>query len=376
MATMTQRTDTRETDGGLDDDAAWAAVQGRDAAYDGRLVYAVASTGIYCRPSCPSRRPRRERVAFFRTPEEAEGAGFRECRRCRPRAERPSGAETSVRRAREYLDAHLDETVTLERLGRAAMMSPTHLQRVFKRATGMSPREYVAARRAERLKARLREGDTVSRATFEAGYGSASRVYEQAAPRLGMTPAAYRRGGRGERIRFATAATPLGRLMLAATERGVCAVTLGDGDAELEAALRREFPGARLERADDTELEGWIAMVARHLEGAQPELSLPLDVRATAFQWQVWKALREIPYGGTRSYGQVAAALGRPTAARAVARACASNPVALVVPCHRVVREDGAAGGYRWGMERKEALLRREREQADHPHPGHPHPAS
>lgn len=361
MATAARETDTVAGRGGMpDESAAWAAVQARDAAYDGRLVYAVASTGVYCRPSCPSRRPRRDRVAFYATPDEAEGAGYRECRRCRPRNAGPGAAERCVERARAYLDAHLDETVTLERLGRAAAMSPTHLQRTFKRVVGMSPREYVAARRAERLKARLREGDTVSRATFEAGYGSGSRVYEQAAPRLGMTPATYRRGGRGEQIRFTVAPSPLGRLLVAATERGVCAVTLGDTDEGLEEALRREYPDARVERAEEG-LDEWVASVLRHLEGEEPALSLPLDVRATAFQWRVWKALREIPRGATRSYGEVAASLGMPSGARAVARACASNRVALVIPCHRVVREDGGMGGYRWGIERKEELLRRER---------------
>lgn len=348
-----------ETETGFDGDAAWAAVLGRDAAWDGRVVYAVASTGIYCRPSCPSRRPRRGNVSFFRAPAQAEAAGFRECRRCRPKEERPSQAARCVQRAREYLDAHLDEAVTLERLGRAVAMSPTHLQRVFKRLLGLSPREYVAARRAERLKARLREGDTVSRATFEAGYGSGSRVYEEAAPRLGMTPAAYRRGGRGERIRFAVVDSALGRLLVAATERGVCAVTPGDADDALEAGLRREYPGAVVERADG-EMDALVRAVVAHLEEGGADLSLPLDVRATAFQQQVWKALARIPRGETRSYAEVAAAIGRPGAARAVARACASNRVAGVIPCHRVVPADGGVGGYRWGTERKEALLRRE----------------
>ncbi|HEX2190257.1 MAG TPA: bifunctional DNA-binding transcriptional regulator/O6-methylguanine-DNA methyltransferase Ada [Longimicrobiaceae bacterium] len=342
-----------------DDAAAWEAVRTRDAAWDGRLVYAVATTGVYCRPSCPSRRPRRDNVAFFPTPDGAEAAGYRECRRCRPRGERPSPAEESVRRAREYLDAHPEEGATLEQLGRVAAMSPHHLQRVFKRLVGVSPREYAAARRAERLRERLREGESVTRAGFGAGYGSGSRVYEDAGARLGMTPAAYRRGGRGVRVRWAVVPCALGRLLVAATERGVCRVALGDGDGELLDELRRELPDAELEPAGG-ELDGWVRAVVEAAEGRAPAPELPLDVRATAFQWRVWRALREIPAGSTRSYGEIAAAVGSPGAARAVGRACASNPVALVIPCHRAVRGDGAPGGYRWGAERKARILERE----------------
>ncbi len=344
----------------LDEGTAWDAVLARDPLFEGRVFYAVSTTGVYCRPTCPSRRPRRENVAFFASPDEAEAAGFRECRRCRPRGAKPSPAARAVLRAREYLDAHPDEAVTLARLGRVAAMSPHHLQRVFKRVLGVSPKEYAAARRAERLREHLRGGESVSRAGFEAGYGSGSRLYEQADARLGMTPAAYRGGGRGTRVRFATAATALGRLLVAATERGVCAVTLGDSDAELEAALRRELPRADV-AADEGELDAWVAAVVASLEGSAPAPDLPLDVRATAFQQRVWKALREIPRGSTASYGEIAARIGVPGAARAVGRACASNRVALVVPCHRAVRGDGEPGGYRWGVERKRELLERER---------------
>ncbi|HEX2092220.1 MAG TPA: bifunctional DNA-binding transcriptional regulator/O6-methylguanine-DNA methyltransferase Ada [Longimicrobiaceae bacterium] len=347
----------------VDERTAWSAVQARDPRFDGRLVYAVSSTGVYCRPSCPSRRPRRENVAFFATPDEAEAAGFRECRRCRPRGMQPSPAARSVQRAREYLDAHPEESVTLERLGRVAAMSPHHLQRVFKRLVGVSPQEYAAARRAERLREHLREGASVSRAGFEAGYGSGSRLYEHAEARLGMTPAAYRRGGQGVRIRFALAPSPLGRILVAATERGVCAVRLGDSDGEMEEALREEFPRATIEPGGE-ELAGWVAAVVASLEGSGPDPDLPLDVRATAFQWRVWRALREIPRGSTRSYREIAEAIGSPGAARAVGRACATNPVALVIPCHRAVREDGGLSGYRWGVERKQRLLEREREPA------------
>jgi len=351
-------------------DTRWAAVLERDSRQDGRFVYAVSSTGVYCRPSCPSRRPRRENVEFFSGPEEAERAGFRACRRCAPKSSMAPAART-VQRACAYLDSHLDEPVTLAALGDALGVSPYHLQRMFKRVTGVSPKEYVSARRVERLKGRLQQGDGVADATYEAGYGSGSRVYEQADATLGMTPATYKRGGTGVTIRYGTAASPLGRLLVAVSERGVCAVTLGDSDAALEEALRREYPRARIERgADRTEtggqLEDWLGAVVRHLEGAQPSLALPIDVQATAFQRRVWQALQEIPYGATRSYGEIAAAIGQPAAARAVARACASNRVALVVPCHRVVPGDfqnrGEAGGYRWGADRKRRLLEHERE--------------
>ncbi|HEX7091755.1 MAG TPA: bifunctional DNA-binding transcriptional regulator/O6-methylguanine-DNA methyltransferase Ada [Longimicrobiales bacterium] len=340
---------------------AWAAVLRRDPEADGRFVYAVATTRVYCRPVCPSRRPRREHVSFFAGPAEAEAAGYRPCRRCRPDRSGPSAMVACVQRAKAYLDAHLDETVTLEQLGRVAYMSPFHLQRSFKRLLGVTPREYVRARRAERLKQRLRAGDTVSRATFEAGYGSGSRVYERAGEELGMTPGTYGRGGAGETIRYAIVTTSLGRLLVAATARGVCAVAFGESDAELEAELRREFPRASLERASD-EVGAWVAAVVALVEGEVARVDVPLDLRATAFQQRVWKALREIPPGETRTYGEVARAIGEPRAARAVARACASNPVAVVVPCHRVVPAASGAGvgGYRWGAERKRKLLARE----------------
>ncbi len=356
----------------IDDDEAWAAVRSRDAAYAYRFIYAVASTGIYCRPGCASRLPRRENVRFFAGPAEAEAAGFRPCKRCRPDRDGLTATRRAIELAREYLDAHLDETVTLERLARVAHMSPHHLQRTFKRFVGLSPHRYVEARRLERLKQRLREGDTVARATYEAGYGSTSRLYEQADLYLGMTPGAYRRGGEGMRIRFTTAATPLGRLLVAATERGLCAVTLGDDDDALVDDLRREYPRATIEPAG-AGLRDWVDQILAYLEGERTSLPLPLDLPATDFQRRVWQALREIPYGHTRSYGELAEAIGRPTATRAVARACASNRVALVIPCHRVVRGDGDPSGYRWGPERKRRLL--ELEAETRPVPPTPPPA-
>ncbi|HET8834583.1 MAG TPA: bifunctional DNA-binding transcriptional regulator/O6-methylguanine-DNA methyltransferase Ada [Gemmatimonadales bacterium] len=338
----------------------WTAVLERDSSADGRFVYAVASTRIYCRPSCPSRRPNRRQVSFFPTPDAAEAEGFRACRRCHPRNQETE-AIRRVREAQRYLDRHLDETVTLDRLGRAVGLSPYHLQRTFKRLTGMSPRSYAGARRMERMKQELKNGGTVSRATYDAGYASPSRAYDESSRRLGMTPGSYQRGGRGVHIRFTTVDTALGTVLVAATDRGLCSVTIGASAAVLEADLRREFPAARLERRD-TELRAWAGSVVARLAGEEAE-RLPLDVSGTPFQWQVWEALQRIPRGVTRSYTEIARAIGRPTAARAVARACASNKLALVIPCHRVVREDGDEGGYRWGVARKRELLKAEREK-------------
>jgi AraC family transcriptional regulator, regulatory protein of adaptative response / methylated-DNA-[protein]-cysteine methyltransferase len=341
-----------------DEETAWAAVLNRDPLLDGRFVYAVSSTGIYCRPSCPSRRPRRERVSFFAGPAEAESAGYRACLRCGS----PSGAADRIERARRYLDAHADERVTLEQLGRVAGLSPFHLQRTFQRTFGLTPKAYASARRTERFKRSLKDQDDVTSAIYEAGYGSSSRAYENAGEQLGMTPSAYRRGGLGMRIRYAIVASPLGRLLVGATDRGVCSVALGDDDAALFASLRKEYPRAEITKATDGFSETATAVV-EHLQGTRPALQLPVDVSATAFQWRVWNALRRIPPGTTRSYAAIAAEIGQPKAVRAVARACASNRVALVIPCHRAVRKDGGVGGYRWGKERKEALLRREQER-------------
>jgi AraC family transcriptional regulator of adaptative response/methylated-DNA-[protein]-cysteine methyltransferase len=257
------------------------------------------------------------------------------------------------------IDAHSDEPLTLADLGDAAGLSPAHLQRVFKRIMGISPRQYADARRLGRFKARLRE-TTVTTALHEAGYGSASRVYERADGQLGMTPGTYRKGGKHTTIGYTLTDCPLGRLLLAGTDRGVCAVYLGDNDAFLEGELRRELPAATILR-DDEALANWAGRVRDHLQGGLPHLDLPLDVQATAFQWRVWQHLRAIPRGQTRTYRQVAEALGQPTAARAVARACATNPVSVVIPCHRVVRGDGGLGGYRWGLRRKQALLESEK---------------
>ena len=355
--------------GGLSPSAsAWAAIASRDARYDGRLVYAVSSTGVFCRPSCPSRRPARRHVRVFDTPAAAAHAGFRPCRRCRPDRPRAPWMD-AVERARALLDEHADARLTLGTLARRVGLSPGHLQRVFTRLTGLSPREYQAARRAEALRRSLRRGATVTEATYDAGYGSGSRVYEQAAARLGMTPGRYGRGGAGLRVRYRCAQTPLGRVLVAATDRGVCRVAFGDDDTQLVEALRHELPRAHLEPGGAA-VASWTREVVRRVRGLDPAVEVPLDVRATAFQWQVWRALRRIPGGATRAYGEVARAVGRPAAGRAVARACASNPAAVVVPCHRVVCADGQLGGYRWGAARKRALLAAEHRCATEREPG------
>ena len=347
-----------------DDDVFWQAVLSRDATFDGRIFFGVRSTGIYCRPSCPARRPRREQVVFFRIPEAAESAGFRSCRRCRPRVALTADPQIEmVRRACRYIEDHIETLPTLEALSAHTGVSPYHLQRVFKRVAGITPRQYAEACRLSKFKSRVKKGGSVTGAMYDAGYGSSSRLYERAPSQLGMTPADYRRGGKGTRISYTTTGCSLGRLLVAATEKGVCAVRLGDSDASLEADLLSEYPAANVQRDDET-LTKWVELLLNHLEGARPHFNLPLDVQATAFQRRVWEELRKIPYGSTRSYSEVARAIGRPTAARAVARAIATNPIAIVIPCHRVVREDKSLGGYRWGVERKRVLLERERSAA------------
>jgi len=343
----------------------WRIVLARDRRFDGAFVYAVRSTGVYCRPSCPSRRPRREQVVFFPVPEAAEVAGFRPCRRCHPTEPgRPDPRVQLVREVCRLIDAHPDEPARLATLAARMRTTPHRLLRASRGVLGISPRQYHDARRVDRFKAGLRAGHRVSPALYDAGYSSPSRVYERSHLRLGMTPATYRRGAPGVRIVYTVVPCPLGQLLVAATERGICRIGLGSGMATLEAGLRAEFPAAQLRRDGEgatAPLGAWVEQVLRYLDGRAQQLDLPLDIRATAFQQRVWEALRKIPYGRTRSYAEVARAIGRPRATRAVARACATNPAALVIPCHRVVRADGALGGYRWGIERKLALLEHER---------------
>lgn len=335
-----------------DTSIAWRAVQRRDKSFDGRFVYAVSSTRIFCRPSCSSRRPTKSNVEFFGSPADAERAGYRACKRCRPSSSASSAIDRAVAAASAFLTQHADEPVTLSRLSREVGVSAFHLQRAFKRAFGVSPREFQDANRRRVLTTRLRKGDTVSRATYEAGFGSSSRVYER---KLGMSPAAVRKGGEGQRIQFAVVSSPLGRLLGAYTEKGVCAVAIGDDDRALEKSLREQFPKAEINAAGST-IHEWISAIVRGI-GGEVNPAIPLDAQGSAFQWRVWKALQQIPRGTTLSYSEVAKKIGQPSAARAVARACATNPVALVIPCHRVVRDDGSLGGYRWGMEKKAEIL-------------------
>jgi len=339
-----------------DERECWRAVQNRDRQYDGTFVYAVESTGIYSRPSCPARHPRRENVTFFACADDAEQAGFRPCGRCRPN-EVDSQVDL-VRRACDVIEAANGSAPTLAELGAQLHVSPYHLQRVFKRLTGVTPRQYADARRLDRFKSQLKEGETVTRALYDAGYGSSSRAY---AGQLGMTPTAYGGGGEGMVIAYTVTDCPLGYVLVAATERGLCAVSLGDSPADLEADLVKEYPAASIHR-DDTGMGEWVSLIRAYMDGAPLPPDLPLDIRATAFQRRVWDALRAIPVGATRSYAEIAASLKQPTATRAVAQACAHNPVAMIIPCHRVVRKNGELGGYRWGIERKQALLEREQQ--------------
>jgi AraC family transcriptional regulator of adaptative response/methylated-DNA-[protein]-cysteine methyltransferase len=343
----------------------------------------VRSTGIYCRPSCPSRKPHRKQVVFFPLPEAAEQSGFRECRRCRPRTVpmRDARIATVARVCREIeahvhadpgIDLRSDTQLTLAALGRSAGMSPHQLDRAFRAVMSITPRQYADAQRMRRLKSNLRKGDNVTTALYEAGYGSSSRLYERAPSQLGMTPAEYGRGGAGMDIRYTMVDSPLGRLLVAATDRGISALYLGESDAALRAALRKEYPAAHLTAEDgpagrkreDGSLGGRVGKILAHLRGQEPHLDLPTDVQGTAFQRRVWEELRKIPYGATKTYTEVARAIGRPHAIRAVARACATNPVSVLVPCHRVVRRDGSLAGYRWGISRKQALLEQEGKSA------------
>ncbi|MCJ2036949.1 bifunctional DNA-binding transcriptional regulator/O6-methylguanine-DNA methyltransferase Ada [Methylobacterium sp. J-068] len=344
-----------------DDDAArWAALATRDAGADGRFVYAVRTTGVYCRPSCGARPAKPGNVAFYATCAEAEAAGFRACRRCRPNA--PALAERRaaiVTESCRRIDAA--ETVpSLDGLARDAGMSPSHFHRVFRAITGVTPRAYAAARRAERLASGLQGSGSVTEALYEAGYTASSRFYATASQRLGMSPAAYRRGGAGTEIRFAIGQCSLGAILVAATPRGVCAILLGDDPDALARDLQDRFPRATLS-GGDTDFERWMAGIVGFVEAPGRGLDLPLDIGGTAFQQRVWAALRAIPVGTTASYAEIARAIGEPGAVRAVARACAANALAVAIPCHRVVRTDGALSGYRWGVARKRALLARER---------------
>jgi AraC family transcriptional regulator, regulatory protein of adaptative response / methylated-DNA-[protein]-cysteine methyltransferase len=355
---------TRQTEPQAEDDRRWSAVLERDPANDGKFVFAVSTTGVYCRPSCAARRPRRQNVTFFSRAEEAEKAGFRACLRCRPKSVGGNPQSDFAKEICRYIEQHLDEPLTLGHLGKVFHQSPFHLQRRFKTALGITPREYADSCRMKLLKRNLQAGDNVTRAMYDAGYGSSSRLYEKTSSQLGMTPDRYRRGAIAATIRYACTDSPLGRMLIAATDKGVCAIQFGRSDAELLEGLKHEFPFA-VRKPDETGLQQWIEAVLLTMTGEELNAALPLDIRATAFQRRVWTYLQSIPFGKTKSYGEVAKAIGQPTASRAVARACATNPVAVAIPCHRVVRENGSLSGYRWGVARKKALLEMERSTAE-----------
>ncbi len=338
-------------------DRFWQATLHRDARADGSFVFAVRSTHIYCRPSCPARRPLRRNTLFFRTAQDAESRGFRPCRRCRPRHQ--DSATALVQQVAAVLSGGSDESFRLGVLAGQLNTTPAKLRRAFRRATGLSPKEFEQAFRLARFKRMLREGKGVTEALYACGYGSSSRLYEKTNAHLGMTPAAYRKGGAGMQIRYTVADTTLGKVLVAATERGVSAVYLGEREKSLVEELRKEYGQAEIARAAEAN-ENWLKEIVRRVEGNAPSVDLPLDVHATAFQRRVWQELQKIPRGTTRTYTQVARALGKPRSVRAVARACATNPVSIVVPCHRVVRTDGTLAGYRWGLQRKQKLLERE----------------
>ncbi len=342
----------------LDPELAWQQVLARDTQADGRFVYAVETTGIFCRPSCPSHRPSQRHVRFFLNPEDAMGAGYRACRRCHPAG--PHAEAATVTSLCQYIEDRLDRMVTLRELGTHTGQSPFTIQRMFERVLGISPRQYQIERRAEHLRNALAPAPTVTDAVYQAGYASPSRMYERAGSTLGMHPQSFRRGGEGEVISYALTACPLGLVLVAMTERGVCHVAMGDTTPPLESSLRTRFPRAEIravEAGESIPLARAIESIVSSMTEHPTALDLPLDLRATAFQLRVWQALRAIPAGQTRSYSELAAELGHPRAVRAVAQACARNPVAIAIPCHRVIGRDGALTGYRWGTERKRKLL-------------------
>lgn len=342
------------------DEEKWQAVLSRDKTADGQFFFSVATTGVFCRPSCGARQPKRENVAFHTSSADAQAAGFRACKRCKP-TETPAWQERTdlVAKACRFIE-EAETTPPLAELAGYIGMSPYHFHRVFKEVTGVTPKAYATSHRAKNVKGSLKESRTVTEAIYDAGYNANSRFYENAQDMLGMTPGEYRAGGAGKTIRYTIAACSLGLVLVGATERGICTIQLGDDQTSLTTALASEFPGATLEKAD-TELEAWVGTAIAMIEdGKSAPKALPLDIRGTAFQQRVWSALREIPAGETRSYKDIAEAIGSPASVRAVARACASNRLAIAIPCHRVVRSDGGISGYRWGVERKRALLKKE----------------
>ncbi len=340
----------------------WQAVQDRNADYDGRFYYGVMTTGVFCRPSCPSRGAKRENVRFFTKPSEAEAAGLRPCLRCHPLQDNPTSV--LMTEAAHYIEGHADESISLSRLSNEFGLSATHLQKSFKRQHGISPKEYQNAHRLKKLKDALKSGDDISGAIYEAGYGSVSRVYEQVDGRIGMTLSAYRDGGKGEKIAYVIRNTALGPIIMAATNRGVCFIHFGNDENILLSLLSKEYPQAELlpsSAVDTPELALWVEALDHHLSHNAPRPDIPLHLNGTAFQMRVWRFLMSVPEGEVKSYSEVAQAIGSPKAIRAAATACTVNNIAILIPCHRVLRSDGSLGGYRWGLARKRTLIDQER---------------
>jgi AraC family transcriptional regulator, regulatory protein of adaptative response / methylated-DNA-[protein]-cysteine methyltransferase len=338
----------------------WLNVVTRNKQADGLFVYGVRTTKIYCRPSCASKQPKQENVEFFQLPAAAEAAGFRACKRCRPHHVAITDPNLNlVQRMCDYIHDHITEPehLTLEALGAEFNFAPGHLQDIFKSILNITPRQYAEVRRVQHFKSTLRETDTVTDAIYEAGFGSTSRVYER--ERLGMTPAQYQQKGQNVTMQFTVVESSLGRMLIAITERGLCAVGFYEDDKQAAAALHKEYPRATITRADD-EMQIWARDLVDLVEGKRASLDVPFDIQATAFQWKVWDALRRIPRGETRSYSQIAEAIGDSKAVRAVATACANNRAAVIIPCHRVIGKNGAMTGYKWGIERKKRLLEME----------------
>jgi len=359
MLSLTTKPTVRQAPDILDDDARWEAVRGRDRNADGAFFYSVLTTGVYCRPACAARLPRRENVGFHNTCADAERAGFRPCKRCRPDGAAPAERQAAAVASACRLIETADEVPSLDALAQAAGLSRYHFHRVFKTATGVTPKAYADARRGRRMQDELTHSESVTAAIYGAGFNSNSRFYENASQLLGMTPTEFRAGGRDAAIRFAVGECSLGAILVAATPKGVCAIEFGDDPDALVRGLQDRFSNARLIGADP-EFEQLVAKVVGLVEAPAQSVDLPLDVRGTAFQQRVWRALRDVRPGATASYAEIARRIGNPKAVRAVAQACASNAIAVAVPCHRVVRQDGNPSGYRWGVERKRALLNRE----------------
>jgi len=345
-------------------DICYAAVEQNDMHYDGRFVVGVTSTRIYCRPSCRAKTPKRENMRFFRVAAAAEAQGFRACKRCFPQEVSPADEQARlVQQICKYIDQNLEAALTLNELGEAIGWSPYHLQRTFKQVMGITPRQYTEARRMACFKANLKNGKSVTNAAVTAGYSSFSRLYSKTDSNMGMTPSVYQQGGEDTVIAFSMADSPVGKLLVAMTERGVCSVMMGEDASTLLQKLGDEFPAAAMVHDDET-LAETIKQILAYLDGWQPHLDLPLDIRLTAFQKRVLDELKKIPYGETRTYGEIAQAIGNPKAARAVGQACGANPVPLIIPCHRVIRSDGRIEGYAYGTVRKVQLLDMEKEKS------------